>query len=112
MFKKFREKKSFNQTISFALSGDPQSVEVCIGALTDEIKTLILTISTFKLALFHSRVIALFHCQDAATVRNQHQLLTCKTSKWHLLFSLRMKAKAVVNISLHRIFLFMKFKCL
>ena len=26
---------------------------------------------------------ALFHYHDTATVQNQHQLLTCKTSKWH-----------------------------
>ena len=34
---------------------------------------------------FHSRAMALFHYYDAATVRNQHQLLTCKTSKWYSL---------------------------
>ena len=66
-------------------------MDVCIGALTDEIKALILTISTFIIAIFHSGVMALFHCYDTATVRNQHQLLTCKTLKWHSLFSLRMK---------------------
>ena len=31
---------------------------------------------------------ALFHCRDTATVRNQHQLLTCKTSKWRSLLFL------------------------
>ena len=66
-------------------------MDVCIGALTDGIKALILAISTFILATFHSRDMVLFHCYDTATVRNQHQLLTCKTSKWDLLFSLRMK---------------------
>ena len=34
-------------------------------ALIDEIKVLILTVSTFILAIFHSRFMALFHCHDA-----------------------------------------------
>ena len=34
---------------------------------------------------FLSRVMALFHYYDTATVQNQPQLLTCKTSKWHSL---------------------------
>ena len=48
-------------------------------ALTNEIKALILTISMFILAVYHSRVMALFHCHDTSSaVRNQHQLLTRK----------------------------------
>ena len=31
---------------------------------------------------FHSQVKTLLHYYDTATVRNQHQLLTCKISKW------------------------------
>ena len=34
---------------------------------------------------FHSQVMALFHYCDSATLRNQHQLLKCKTSKWQSL---------------------------
>ena len=34
---------------------------------------------------FHSQVTILFHYYHTATVRNLHQLLTCKTSKWHSL---------------------------
>ena len=33
-------------------------------AVTDEVKVLILTISTFILVIFHSRVMALLHCHD------------------------------------------------
>ena len=33
----------------------------------------------------HSRIIALFYCHNTAAVRNQRQLPTCKTSKWHSL---------------------------
>ena len=32
---------------------------------------------------------ALFHYHNTATVRNQHQLLTYKTSKWHSLLFLK-----------------------
>ena len=57
-------------------------MKVCAGVLTDETKALKLTISTFIIYLYsHLQVMALFHYHDTATVRNQHQLLTRKTSK-------------------------------
>ena len=34
---------------------------------------------------FHSNIIALFHYCNTAMVQNQHQLLTCQTSKWQSL---------------------------
>ena len=59
IFKNFCEKETFNPTIRFAFEKllkkwDPQSVKVCTGAPTDEIKTLKLTISTLRIySFFH-----------------------------------------------------------
>ena len=44
-FKKFRDKKSLNETIRLCLKnnqkdGDPSSVKVCAGARTDEVLRL------------------------------------------------------------------------
>ena len=62
-------------------------MDVCTGALTDEIKALKLTISKFVIGLYISFMgygLVSF-TQYRYIVRNQHQLLKCKTSKWHLL---------------------------
>ena len=66
-------------------------MDVCIGALTDEIKALILIISTSILATVYSIHGLWPYFRDTAMERNPHHLLTCKTSKWHSLFSLKMK---------------------
>ena len=44
--------------------GGPPQPPSYATALADKIKVLILTVSTFILAIFHSRVMALFHSQD------------------------------------------------
>ena len=38
---------------------------------------------------FHLQEMPLLHYYDTATVRNQHQLLTCQTSKWQSLLFLK-----------------------
>ena len=42
------------------------------------------------MALFHYYFLLIYYYyHDTATVRNQHQLLTCKISKWHSLLFLK-----------------------
>ena len=59
---------------------------------------------------------ALFHYYDTATVRTQHQLLTCKASKWHSLlfqkttiFELSAKLNEMQYLELFRVKNFGKF---
>ena len=88
MFKKIPGKKSFNKTIWFAFKKllkiwNPKLVDVCTGALPEEIKALKFFFTEFEIQLYsHLRVMAAFNCHDTVTERSQHQLLTRKTSKW------------------------------